>query len=48
MFNGFDFGNVQQALYIMLQGMLGIFLFTGFFYTMIYALGKLFKTKKEK
>lgn len=40
--------NVQYALWLMGQGMLGIFLFMGSFYLLIYLLEKLFKPKEQK
>lgn len=42
------FETVQQSLWIMLQGMLGIFIFTGIFYLLIYSLEKIFTAKKEQ
>lgn len=39
---------VQESLWIMLQGMLGIFIFTGVFYLLIYTLEKIFTVKKEQ
>ncbi len=39
---------VQESLWIMLQGMLGIFIFTGIFYLLIYTLEKIFTVKKEQ
>lgn len=38
---------VQESLWIMSQGMLGIFIFTGVFYLLIYTLEKIFTVKKE-
>lgn len=40
--------NVQYALWLMGQGMLGIFLFMGSFYLLIYLLERLFKPKKKE
>jgi hypothetical protein len=39
---------VQYSLWIMGQGMLGIFIFMGIFYALIYSLEKIFTTKREK
>lgn len=39
--------NFVSALKILLQGMGGVFLFMGIFYLLIWALEKLFKTKRE-
>lgn len=39
---------VQYSLWIMGQGMLGIFLFTGIFYLLIFGLEKIFNPKSEK
>ncbi|MDI3503479.1 MAG: hypothetical protein PWP64_415 [Candidatus Cloacimonadota bacterium] len=39
---------LQYALWIMGQGMLGIFIFMGIFYLLIYALEKIFTVKKEQ
>jgi dolichyl-phosphate-mannose--protein O-mannosyl transferase len=38
---------VQESLWIMLQGMLGIFIFTGIFYLLIYSLEKIFTARKK-
>ncbi|MDD4686870.1 MAG: hypothetical protein PHH38_02160 [Candidatus Cloacimonetes bacterium] len=39
---------IQYALWMMGQGMLGIFIFTGIFYMLIYGLEKIFNTKRNK
>ncbi len=39
---------VQESLWIMVQGMLGIFIFTGIFYLLIFSLEKIFTVKKER
>jgi len=39
---------LQHALWIMGQGMLGIFIFTGIFYLLIYTLEKIFTVKQEQ
>ncbi len=39
---------VQYSFWIMFQGMLGIFMFTGIFYLLIYSLEKIFTTRKEQ
>jgi len=39
---------LQYALWIMHQGMLGIFIFTGIFYLLIYTLEKIFTVKQEQ
>lgn len=39
---------VQYALWMMGQGMLGIFLFTGIFYLLIFGLEKIFTPKSKK
>jgi hypothetical protein len=39
---------VQESLWILGQGMLGIFIFTGIFYMLIYILEKIFTVKKEQ
>lgn len=39
---------VQYSLWIMGQGMLGIFVFTGIFYLLIYGLEKIFSPKSAK
>ena len=39
---------VQESLWIMGQGMLGIFIFTGIFYLLIYSLEKIFTPKKDR
>jgi hypothetical protein len=38
---------VHQSLWIMLQGMLGIFIFTGIFYLLIYLMEKIFRVDKK-
>jgi len=37
--------NFRWALYVLVQGMGGVFLFMGIFYLLIWALGKIFKPK---
>lgn len=39
---------IQYALWMMGQGMLGIFIFTGIFYLLIYSLEKIFTVKQEQ
>lgn len=39
---------VKFALYIMGQGMLGIFIFMMIFYALILAMGRLFKIEEKK
>ena len=38
---------IKQSLCIMLQGMLGIFIFTGIFYLLIYTMEKIFSVEKK-
>ena len=38
---------VQASLWLMLQGMLGIFMFMTLFYLLIYALERMFPARKE-
>lgn len=40
--------NLQYSLWMMFQGMLGIFLFMGVFYLLIYGLEKLIPPKGDK
>lgn len=50
MFNNIDAKSIEnfvQALYILMQGMGGVFLFMGIFYLLVWALEKLFKPKVE-
>ncbi|MGI6197763.1 MAG: OadG-related small transporter subunit [Candidatus Cloacimonadaceae bacterium] len=37
--------NFLTALYVLVQGMGGVFLFMGIFYLLVWALGKIFKPK---
>ena len=39
--------NVQFSLWMMVQGMLGIFIFMAVFYGLIYALERIFKPRAE-
>lgn len=39
--------NVQYSLWMMLTGMVGIFIFMAVFYLLIWALDKLFTSRKE-
>jgi len=39
--------NVQFSLWMMAQGMLGIFIFMALFYMLIYALERIFTPKAE-
>ena len=39
--------NLQMSLYVMFQGMLGIFIFMAIFYLMIYGLDRIFEEKKN-
>jgi hypothetical protein len=41
-------GNLSKSLSIMVQGMMGIFIFMGIFYLLVYSLDKIFKTRDEK
>jgi hypothetical protein len=38
--------NVQYSLWMMVQGMLGIFIFMAVFYGLIYALERIFKPRE--
>lgn len=40
--------DVQYSLWIMGQGMLGIFIFMGIFYALIYSLENIFTTKSDQ
>ncbi len=39
---------LQYSLWIMGQGMLGIFIFMGIFYALIYSLEKIFTVKSDQ
>lgn len=40
--------NVKFSLWMMAQGMLGIFIFMAVFYLLIFALDRLYKPKEER
>lgn len=39
--------NLQMSLYVMFQGMLGIFIFMAVFYLLIYGLDRVFRERND-